>query len=734
MSYTYDSKANTKPFNQVKLYLNNAGYTQQQNNIYNHESEQKLDTSALSTVNEISGTDCVGLLIEHWRNVAGAGDDFRNFGTGVVAPALSNMQGTLVNLDNVLAKKIISSDSVPHRYNGGLGADPYDSRGKFGGNQSDIGTGTDFGITIWFEDDDIYDFVRRHPGFENYDDGAVHDFLKEVEKEGCTFVAMANVIFDQFYDNPEEFKHIFGFDMFGKDGDLNYAMLTIDIFIGTAKYIYLDDESGLFAYLEYLYNWYLDNPDKCVEKYNYKPVDNSDDSPDNTLMSLCYAEAVNTWKSGVSELNIGEVLPYGYFTINRFDHYCKMHGIKLSFDYINDNKDTATVQKALNDGWSAILLSNKYNLTDINGKNRYVDGGHAQTIAGVSNNTYIVSSWGKKYNLDPINNVQEMGNRGVFLFKLEKEKTFDDLKERLRWEMTGLKGLNLKTECLDVIKKYPGYGNLNCTEADELIDRFERDSSYAHEAARSIYNAYSDDPQNFEMKFGIPMVREDGTPNIKLLALDIFLSTENSVYFDEPYGKEACAYHFFEYFTANPDMYKASYKKDLFDIKGKMSSVREKEVWNECLKQAEIHMDIVKKSGSEKMELPSSFGLGKENRLTFVNRVSHYFKEHNIGANIDILNYTPKPNEISELLEAGNEVYCWTSGIALMDKDGYSAIVDFRDAGLGQLRITGVKELQYPSGEKEEVLVVSKGDKEYCLKTNSVGTNLKDFCVLKYVS
>ncbi|MBR4670978.1 MAG: hypothetical protein IKO84_10290 [Butyrivibrio sp.] len=106
MSLIYDQTANNKPANGAMLHLNNEGFKQEQNNINNNESTLKLDISALSSQEEINGTECVGLLLEQWRTVASICDIFRNFGTGVLDPTLGKMAMSINTIDHDAASSV----------------------------------------------------------------------------------------------------------------------------------------------------------------------------------------------------------------------------------------------------------------------------------------------------------------------------------------------------------------------------------------------------------------------------------------------------------------------------------------------------------------------------------------------------------------------------------------------------------------------------------------------------
>ena len=240
MSLEYDKTANNWSAYASALYLNNAVFKQQQDNIKNNESGLKLDISAFESQDKINGTECVGLLIEHWRDVASVGDEFRKFGTGVLDPTLGKMMKSINHLDDTMANTIVLNRGINARIRKTSEFDvklpesedplyPFDNIGLYGGNQSDIGTGEIKWNKVVSNDPEIYDVVRSYPEYKNYSDREIYDLLEHISGNGCTYMALTNAIFYMYHNREDEFEKKFGFSMKGKDGDLNYRMLFLDI-------------------------------------------------------------------------------------------------------------------------------------------------------------------------------------------------------------------------------------------------------------------------------------------------------------------------------------------------------------------------------------------------------------------------------------------------------------------------------------------------------------------------
>ena len=433
MSYTYDSKTDNKPINQVSLYLDNAGFKQQQDNINNHEGEQKLDTSALSHEKEISGTDCVGLLLEHWRDIEGTGDEFRNFGTGVVNSALGKMMMSINNIDQVNADSIgakiaraldpeamkvgtggirkdpgfnaplvVGTDSkeisyaIPWQVEGEYqGTNPFDEHGSFGGNQLDMGTGTSYGFFgIAGEDEELYDFIRTHRGYENYSDKQIHDLLKDVEDRGCTFVALANAIFYYYRNRRTEFESKFHFSMIGKNGDLNYRFLIMDIILETGFKIYTDNPTGENP----LYAYFKSNPDEMKKMNLYDEKKTVNENAKDAVKQII--------NSDMKEITVDSLHGYNGSSFNRGLHYFKEKKLDLFMWRYTNKPSFENIKDEVNAGRMVICGVSDYRLEDINGNIiddvTSGDAGHEVAIIGVTDDgRYIISSKGKMSCINP---------------------------------------------------------------------------------------------------------------------------------------------------------------------------------------------------------------------------------------------------------------------------------------------------------------------------------------------
>ena len=405
MSLIYDPSANNKPANADTLFLNNEGFKQEQININNNESTLKLDISALLSQGEIEGTECVGLLIEQWRTVASICDTFRNFGTGVLDPTLGKMLKSFYIIDDDAAKSTESNLlSENKREYDSLPTNPFDDYGLYGGYQVSIDPAHSVLGSNWIigEDDDIYDFVKKHKGYENYSDKQIHDLLTTLEKTGCSYVAVANAIFWQYRNHGDIFEEKFGFPIRGKDGDLNYKKLIIEYYLNTRCTIFLDEPHGKEAFIEY----FLMHPDEYKKRFGeYCAVDPEGKNIDE--QQILFEETYNRifFENGQKIFHTQNDNKADYSISNKLSHYSKEKNLGLVCKYYKRAEVTEKkIKEALMAGHCVKIGVTNYKLEYEDGSDysEKSNGGHAMIVTGIApDGRYIVSSWGEKLYLDP---------------------------------------------------------------------------------------------------------------------------------------------------------------------------------------------------------------------------------------------------------------------------------------------------------------------------------------------
>ena len=279
----------------------------------------------------------------------------------------------------------------------------YDDKGTYGGNQGD-------GIYNEFDNEDLYNFVRQHEGYENYTDEEIAELLKEMNEEGCGYVAVGNSIFAQYEGRPEEFEEKFGFPMFDENGDYNYTKLVVDFYVTTDDKYYLNEAYGFSALRNEKINYYEDHPEEFKEKYG---IDILDENGETSSEAEALIEEDIRKHRGNVYINPNEDNEDGGTTSlsrrNRLTHYMAEKGVEFSYDakiYGDDeNLDLKEVNQYLSDGKEVFVGADHFTLYNEDGS-KYneepIDGGHAMSVTGVTEDgRLVVSSWGKKYYLDP---------------------------------------------------------------------------------------------------------------------------------------------------------------------------------------------------------------------------------------------------------------------------------------------------------------------------------------------
>ena len=207
----------------------------------------------------------------------------------------------------------------------------FDSNGGYGGNQGHMED-----VYYW---DPIHCWELLAELKEYFPDMTIakaFSYFSNLNNVGCGYVALANTLFMEFADRPEEFERIFGYPMY-KNGDLNYDRLILDIFATTDKANINDGSNGM---------------------------------PQGTL---------DASRSAIMQ------------------NFLKDKGISVSTE-ANVNVNEHNFRSITENGGYVILGYRNGNMYDENGKAHHIDGGHAITVTGVTGDgRYIVSSWGKKY-------------------------------------------------------------------------------------------------------------------------------------------------------------------------------------------------------------------------------------------------------------------------------------------------------------------------------------------------
>ena len=223
----------------------------------------------------------------------------------------------------------------------------------------------------------------------------------------CSYADVANNIFGEFKNNPEEFKKRFGFNMFKKDGSLNDTRLLADLYVfanssenggnlfftdvNGKKYVnqnYQKDFNGNFKFDQQIYfsstggmneeliQKYLKDKSCSIKTKNIYVQDNWKFTKNGYAKNITKKEMNRIKKTAREEIDKGKQLSLGIYVTQG-------KPIRM-IDY-----DTKTIIETT-DTWGE-------------------GGGHALKITGMNNEGFIVSTWGMKA-LVPFEDLKNAGS------------------------------------------------------------------------------------------------------------------------------------------------------------------------------------------------------------------------------------------------------------------------------------------------------------------------------------
>lgn len=274
-------------------------------------------------------------------------------------------------LDKFIDKiKNVIMDHI-RRFNGDKNIEAYeidsivfDSEGLYGGDQGSPMRETDPDII-----QEMYDIIRGNNPDVVLSDAQLERYLKKANSEGCGYVALTNSIMGEFAGREEEFEATFGYPMYTEDGNLNFDMLFIDLYSSMDN---VDIKTGTIDF----YDDYDVDIDGKREDYDY--WNDVTGSGSNQYDREYYLENFMT-EHGVSV----DVQTDAFVDIYNYDN-------------ISDS------------GRDVIIAFRNGNLYNEDGTvAQKIEGGHAMVVTGVTDDgKMIVSSWGKKYYIDPDENAR----------------------------------------------------------------------------------------------------------------------------------------------------------------------------------------------------------------------------------------------------------------------------------------------------------------------------------------
>ena len=411
------------------LLFDNAIFDQKANRMLRCESELVFDTTAFNFENEVCGTESMCVLTDYWHNIEKMGQNFRAFLCEDINKLLSETKmsinqvdeesANLLNIGNDNNKAILESIYEKDASK----SDPFDDEGRYGGSQAGPKEGIRFFNWVFFEDEELYAFIKKHPGYENYSEVEIYKLLKEIEDGGCSFVANTNVIFNSYIGREEEFEKTFGFPMYAQNGDLNYDMLLVDYYIKTQNKVFLDCEESAKAYSGTYISYYKDHTDEYYAKYGENFFDKNGDISGKAYEHAWneYEDLMNSGKT-VAEFNVGGGA-HPYTRANKLDYYCKEYDMNLDYIPISGIPDCSDIDFYLSNGYTVVFGASDFVLEKENGSKYsfgYTFGGHAMTITGTTEDgRYIVSTWGEKLYFDPNDNNADMKSFAFYAMKVD---------------------------------------------------------------------------------------------------------------------------------------------------------------------------------------------------------------------------------------------------------------------------------------------------------------------------
>lgn len=85
--------------------------------------------------------------------------------------------------------------------------------------------------------EELNDIIRKY--YPDYSKKEILQLYNELNKYGCTYASIANVIIEQIGHDDTIYKELFGYSLYDKNGNINYNKLSVDIFAYLSKMVEL---------------------------------------------------------------------------------------------------------------------------------------------------------------------------------------------------------------------------------------------------------------------------------------------------------------------------------------------------------------------------------------------------------------------------------------------------------------------------------------------------------------
>lgn len=265
-------------------------------------------------------------------------NSFGNMTSGLGALFLSNVHNTGSETNLTPSIKIVQTGEREE-----ISSTVFDENGMYGGDQSGPGEETDPE-----KKEAYYNVIRTNLPDEVWTEDKLEEYLESISANGCVFTAYANIIMQYFEGREDEFEKIFGYPMRTEDGTLDFNMLIVDICSSQESLV---DGVNVFE-MRFRLDDFLE--DHGIEVEN--------------------------------RVHIGQ------YIVNT-----------LPFSSGGSGVVTAENYQALTESGKYIIVQAKgTNLISADGTDTKTTTCHGMVVTGVtSDGRFIVSSWGKKYYIEP---------------------------------------------------------------------------------------------------------------------------------------------------------------------------------------------------------------------------------------------------------------------------------------------------------------------------------------------
>lgn len=253
----------------------------------------------------------------------------------------------------------------------------------------------------------LKDKLKNTYGFDSYEASVI---ISSVDNTGaCSYASVCNEIFSYFKNDPVAFKNQFGFDMFRiVDGKktLNSTELLLDMYVNAN----MKEFGGNFFIKQ------LDGTYSISRGYLGNEVDPLGRWLLDTKKQVYLGTSIGKNNEFINKYLSSKSLKYDSymcFKSNSVDNKEAFEDLlrNISSDIENGNGSinySLGIYKT-NKRINMISLEGKYNCSTFNWKE---GGGHAAYITGLTNDGFVVSSWGEKY-LIPYNDILNSGSADI---------------------------------------------------------------------------------------------------------------------------------------------------------------------------------------------------------------------------------------------------------------------------------------------------------------------------------